>query len=178
MKSFLVNFLFLGITVLINRCMCFTLLTTGSTNRKIAFVANEYREIPSTLYMGLAQPETKIKTKVTTITIEKQKQKQKQKAKTEDPISKRKEEFEDAPMFKLMLLSDDSYDTEHVITRLCAVMDDIDEDQAKTILEQAQASGKAMCGKYPFEIAELYKEQLIRSDPMIFADLEDENKYK
>jgi hypothetical protein len=33
-----------------------------------------------------------------------------------------------------------------------------------------------MAGKYPLEIAELYKEQLIRSDPMIFSDLEEENK--
>jgi ATP-dependent Clp protease adapter protein ClpS len=78
-------------------------------------------------------------------------------------------------MFKLMLLGDDGYDTEHVITRMCSIMDDIDEDQAKTVLEQAQMSGKAMCGKYPFERAELFKEQLLRSDPMIFADLEDEN---
>jgi ATP-dependent Clp protease adapter protein ClpS len=102
-------------------------------------------------------------------------QKQKQQTKIDEPVSKRKEEFQDAPMYKLMLLSDDSYDTEHVITRLCFIMDDIDEDQAKTILQQAQMSGKSMCGKYPFEIAELYKEQLIRSDPMIFADLEEEN---
>jgi hypothetical protein len=35
-----------------------------------------------------------------------------------------------------------------------------------------------MCGKYPFEMAELYKEQLIRSDPMIFSDIEEENKGK
>ena len=78
-------------------------------------------------------------------------------------------------MFKLMLLADDGYDTEHVITRMCTIMEDIDEDQAKTVLEQAQMAGKAMCGKYPFERAELFKEQLLRSDPMIFADLEDEN---
>lgn len=77
-------------------------------------------------------------------------------------------------MFKLMLLADKGYDTEHVITRMCIVMEDLDEDQAKTVLQMAQLSGKAMCGIYPFERAELFKEQLLRSDPMIYADLEED----
>jgi ATP-dependent Clp protease adapter protein ClpS len=55
-------------------------------------------------------------------------------------------------------------------------MEDLDEDAASKIYQQAQQHGKAMCGKYPLEHAEMYKEQLIRSDPMIFSDLEDENK--
>jgi ATP-dependent Clp protease adapter protein ClpS len=73
---------------------------------------------------------------------QKQKQKQMQKAKTGGPVSKRKEEFEDAPMYKVMLLEDDSYDSEHVITRMCAVMEDMDEDQAATVFEQAMKTGK------------------------------------
>jgi ATP-dependent Clp protease adapter protein ClpS len=122
-----------------------------------------------------SQPETQIKTGVKTATTKKEKQKQKQKAKTGEPVQKRKEEFQDAPMYKLMLLEDDSYEQEHVITRMCAIMEDLDEDQAATVYQQAMASGKAMCGIYPFERAELFKEQLLRSDPMIFADLEEEN---
>ena len=43
-------------------------------------------------------------------------------------------------------------------------MEDLDEDAASTVFQQAMAAGKAMCGKYPFEVAELYKEQLLRSD--------------
>lgn len=74
-----------------------------------------------------------------------------------------------------MLLEDDSYDAEHVVTRMCAIMEDLDEDSAATVFKQAMQSGKAMCGKYPYEVAELYKEQLLRSDPMIFADMEEEN---
>jgi ATP-dependent Clp protease adapter protein ClpS len=108
------------------------------------------------------------------VTTKKEKQAQKQEAKTGGPVEKRKEEFEDAPMYKLMLLHDDGADAEHVITRLCAICDDMDEDQAATVFQQAQAGGKAMCGKYPFERAELFKEQLLRSTPMIFADMEDE----
>ena len=126
--------------------------------------------------MGMAQPEIQIKTKTTVETKQKLKVLNKEKVKTGDPISHRKEEFEDAPMFKLMLLGDDSYDAEHVITRMCAIMEDMDEDQASTVYQQAMQSGKAMCGMYPFERAELFKEQLIRSDPMIFADMEEENK--
>lgn len=127
------------------------------------------------LYVYIHWPETQIKTKVVTTTVQTRKEKQAQKNKTDDPVSKRKEEFQDAPMYKLMLLADNGYDTEHVITRMCTVMEDIDEDQAKTVLQLAQLSGKAMCGIYPFERAELFNEQLLRSDPMIFADLEEEN---
>ncbi len=123
---------------------------------------------------ALAKPAVKIAQK--TETQVKEKVKQQSKARTYDPISRRDEEFEEAPMFKLMLLGDDGYDAAHVIERICAVVEDMDENQAATVLKQANQSGKAMCGKYPFEMAELYKEQLIRSDPMIFSDLEEENK--
>jgi ATP-dependent Clp protease adapter protein ClpS len=58
---------------------------------------------------------------------------------------------------------------------MCAILEDMDEDAAATVFKQAQQSGKAMCGKYPFERAELFKEQLVRSTPMIFSDLEEEN---
>ena len=123
---------------------------------------------------AIAKPEVKTSQKVET--VQKEKVKQRQQANTHDPISRRDEDFEEAPMFKLMLLGDDSYDPVHVAERLCAIVDDMDEDQASTVIQQASQSGEAMCGKYPFEKAELYKEQLIRSDPMIFSDIKEENK--
>jgi len=123
----------------------------------------------------MAQPETQIKTKVKVETKQKSKQIQKEKVKTGDPVSKRKEEFQDAPMYKVMLLGDDSYDAEHVVLRMTAVMEDLDEDSASTVFQQAMQEGKAMCGKYPYERAELFKEQLLRSDPMIFVEMEEEN---
>lgn len=122
----------------------------------------------------MKQPETQIKTKTKVETITKQKVIVKEKIKTGDPVARRKEEFQDAPMFKLMLLQDDGYDAEHVITRLCAIMEDLDEGSAATVFQQAMQTGKAMCGMYPFERAELFKEQLLRSNPMIFADMEEE----
>jgi hypothetical protein len=115
------------------------------------------------------------------VTKKKEKLAQKQQTKSDEPVSKRKEEFEDAPMFKLMLLQDDGADVAHgttngarksvlalfgaivcslsshaalyrccsfarrspcqspsVITRLCSIVDDMDEDQAATVFEQAQ----------------------------------------
>jgi len=138
---------------------------------------------PSSLFAGqgeseggaaIAKPQIKTSQKVET--VQKEKVKQRQEAKTHDPISRREEDFEEAPMFKLMLLGDDSYDPVHVSERLCAIVDDMDEDQAATVIQQASQSGEAMCGKYPFEKAELFKEQLIRSDPMIFSDIKEENK--
>ena len=123
---------------------------------------------------ALAKPAVKIAQK--TEVKAKEKVKQTNKARTHDPISRRAEDFEDAPMFKLMLLGDDAYDPAHVVERMCAIVEDMDEDQAANVLQQANQEGKAMCGKYPFEMAELYKEQLIRSDPMIFSDIMEENK--
>ena len=109
---------------------------------------------------GAAIAKPAIKTAQKVETIQKQTVKQRQKAKTHDPISRRDDEFEEAPMFKLMLLGDDSYDPAHVVERMCAVVEDMDEDQAATVVQQANQNGKAMCGKYPFELAELYKEQV------------------
>jgi len=131
----------------------------------------------SPLYMaGMAQPETTIKTKTVVKQASKQKVETRRKTQYDDPVENRDHDFQDAPMFKVMLLSDESYDSEHVVSRLCAIIEDMDEDQASTVLQQAMSGGKAMCGKYPFERAELFKEQLLRSDPMIFVDLEEENK--
>ena len=79
-------------------------------------------------------------------------------------------------MYRLMLLGDEEYEQAHVVERLCAILDDVDEGAAASILKQAQIAGKAMCGKYPFEHAEMYKEQLARSDPLIYSDLEEEDK--
>jgi len=141
-----------------------------------AFVPVTRQSTTSTsVFMGMAQPEVEIKTKTKVETKQKQKIQQTQKSKTGEPVSRREEDFQDAPLYKLMLLEDNSYDAEHVITRMCAICEDLDEDAASTIYQQAQQEGKAMCGKYPFEVAELYKEQLLRSDPMIFADMEEEN---
>ena len=127
---------------------------------------------------GAAIAKPAVKTDQKTETKVKEKVQQRSKAKTHDPISRRDDDFEEAPMFKLMLLGDSDYDPSHVIERMCAIVEDMDEDQASSVLQQANQSGKAMCGKYPLEIGELYKEQLQRSDPMIFTDLEEENKTK
>jgi ATP-dependent Clp protease adapter protein ClpS len=123
---------------------------------------------------AIAKPKVGVETKQTT--RQRQKSAQKQKAKSSEPVSRRDEDFQDAPMFKVMLIGDESYDQAHVVERLCEIMDDMDENQAAIVYRQAQQGGKAMCGKYPLEHAEMYKEQLVRSDPLIYSDVEDENK--
>ena len=81
-------------------------------------------------------------------------------------------------MYKVMLIGDEEYEQAHLITRITEVMEDIDENRASIVFQQAQQSGKSMCGKYPLEHAELYVEQLLRSDPMIYSELEEENEKK
>jgi len=167
-------------------CSAFTAAATGGgRNAGVAFVvARRFDAVKaptttpppsSSLRMGMAQPEVEIKTKTKQATKEKQKVLKKEKVSTGEPVSRKEEEFQDAPMYKLMLLEDDSYDAEHVVERMCAIIEDLDEGAAATVFQQAMQEGKAMCGKYPFERAELFKEQLLRSNPMIFADMEEEN---
>lgn len=124
---------------------------------------------------GAAIAKPKVGSKTATEVKTRQKVEIKKTIKPAEPVQRREEEFEEAPMYKLMLIGDDSYDATHVVERLCAICDDMDEDQAATVFQQANQEGKAMCGKYPFERAELFKEQLQRSDPMIFSDMEEEN---
>lgn len=119
----------------------------------------------------MASPEVVTKTTVKQDVATRQKIEQKKKIKAHDPISRREEEFEDPPMFNLLLLGDDEYDKEHVVKSMCNILDGVDEDQAAKVFQQAQSTGQAMCGQYPLEQAELFKEQLLRSDPMIFADV-------
>ena len=123
---------------------------------------------------AIAKPKVGVVTKE--ITKQKSKSVEKKRAKSSGPVSRREDDFEDAPLFKVMLIGDESYDQAHVIERMCEIMEDMDENHAATVFKQAQQGGDAMCGKYPLEHAEMYKEQLIRSDPMIFSDVTEENK--
>ncbi len=125
---------------------------------------------------GAAIAKPKIKTVTKEITKQKERVVERKKAKPSDPINRREDDFQDAPMYKVLLIGDEGYDQAHVIERMCEIMDDMDEDHAASVFKSAQQGGSAMCGKYPLEHAEMYKEQLIRSDPMIYSDVEDEGK--
>jgi ATP-dependent Clp protease adapter protein ClpS len=93
---------------------------------------------------ALAKPAVKIGQKTALVTETKQKVQTKRKVRTSDPVTRREEEFQEAPMFKLLLLDDAGYDPAHVVERLCAIVEDMDEDQAATVYQQAQQEGKAM----------------------------------
>ena len=96
---------------------------------------------------ALAKPAVKIGQKTAMVTEQKSVVVQKKKAKTSEPISRRDEEFQDAPMYKVMLVGDDDYDQAHVVERMCAIFEDMDENKAAGVFKQAQQGGKAMCGK-------------------------------
>ena len=77
-------------------------------------------------------------------------------------------------MFRLFLIGDESYDQEHVITRLVEVVEDCSEDNAADHYKSAFQGGEAFMGKYPREICETYAEQLTRSEPIIYMDVRDD----
>jgi hypothetical protein len=83
----------------------------GFASSGTAFLLTRNRSV--VILNGLAQPEVQIKTKTKQETKTRQKVNQKEAVKTGDPISRRDEEFEEPPMFKLLLLGDEGYDKEH-----------------------------------------------------------------
>mmetsp|Transcript_13097 Transcript_13097/g.18906 ORF Transcript_13097/g.18906 Transcript_13097/m.18906 type:complete len:175 (-) Transcript_13097:256-780(-) len=127
---------------------------------------------------GLAQPSVEIgqKTAVGTKVDSKTSTTSKQKISTAPPKARREQKFEEPILYKVMLIGDEDYDSAHITERLCAVMEDMDESQAVIVFKGAMSAGKAMCGKYPLEHAEMYVEQLLRSDPIIYSELEEEDK--
>uniref|UniRef100_A0A7S1Y2N3 Adaptor protein ClpS core domain-containing protein n=1 Tax=Grammatophora oceanica TaxID=210454 RepID=A0A7S1Y2N3_9STRA len=142
---------------------------TGSSS---VITTSHQRTSIQPLFMAGPASATETKTKV------KQKVKQKSTVKVAagEPVEKKREKFEDPRMWKVLLIGDEEYDDGHVVERITEIMEDIDENRAVQILKAAQAGGKAMIGVYPLEVAEVYKEQLLRSDPLIYSDLEEENK--
>jgi len=120
---------------------------------------------------AIAVPKTGVEIAIKTKT----KTEEKVEVKTEEEVDEPEEEreFEEAPQFQVLLIGDEDYEQVHVVERITQVMDNIAEDEALDIYKSAQASGQAMIGMYPFEYAELYKEQLLRSTPMIFSDIKE-----
>jgi|EP01083_Nonionella_stella_P246588 ATP-dependent Clp protease adapter protein ClpS len=166
-QSLFVSLLF----VLLGSTFAFTSNPTTFTRKSFSLYAGDADKEG-----GAAIAKPKVGVKVDQVTKQKSKSVSRQKSKTSDPISRRDEKFEDAPMFKVMLIGDEDYDQAHVIERMCEVLDDMDENQAASVFKSAQQGGQAMCGKYPLEHAEMFKELLIRSDPMIYSDVVEENK--
>jgi len=76
-------------------------------------------------------------------------------------------------MFRLYLIGDEADEQQHVVTRVFEVVEDCSQDDAAGLFKSATQTGEAFMGKYPKEIAEVYAEQLTRSDPIIYADVRD-----
>lgn len=76
----------------------------------------------------------------------------------------------------VFLIGDEKYKQTHVTTRLTQIIPEVNDKIAIDIFEAAQKTGEGLCGKFDAEVAELYAEQLTRSDPIIFAEARPEKK--
>ncbi|CAM9625703.1 unnamed protein product [Choristocarpus tenellus] len=85
-----------------------------------------------------------------------------------------KPKTEDAPMFKVHLLGDEEYERDHVLLALQDIIPEMDNTKAAAVFDEAQRGGRGHCGTFPEEQSELYVEQFIRCEPMIFAAMEEE----
>ncbi|KAL1529266.1 hypothetical protein AB1Y20_000220 [Prymnesium parvum] len=88
---------------------------------------------------------------------------------------KRKSHTEDVPMWKVIMLGDEEYEEDPVCEVLLQVIPEIGNlRQAQEKYREAELTGKSMLLVVPKEHAESYVEQLIRADPMVYAEIEEE----
>jgi len=90
---------------------------------------------------------------------------------------KRKTHIEDVPMWKVILLSDDEYEEDPVVSVLHQVIPEIEnERQARERYEEAMSTGKSLLITQPKEQAEFFVEQLARADPqmVVYSTIEEE----
>ena len=84
-------------------------------------------------------------------------------------------DMEAEPMCKVIMLGDDEYEVDPVCEVLQTVIPDIENfKQAKEKYDECDSTGKAMLLVVPKEHAEAYVEQLIRAEPMVYAEIEEE----
>merc|ERR1712217_544915 len=90
---------------------------------------------------------------------------------------KRKSHTEDVPLWKVIMLGDEEYEEDLVCEVLLQVIPEIGNlRQAQEKYKEAEVTGKALLLVAPKEHAELYVEELIRADPMVYAEIEEESK--
>ena len=98
---------------------------------------------------------------------------QKQKVQNAKPAMKK--ESAPTPMWKVIMLGDEEYEVDPVCDVLKTVIPDIENfQQAKEKYDECESTGKAMLLVVPKEHAEAYVEQLIRAEPMVYAEIEEE----
>lgn len=123
--------------------------------------------------MAAAPDATKTKQKVALKKETPLQTKQASKVDVAKPKRKTVEELEELPMFKVVLLGDDSYDQEHVCKALMDTVEDMDIKRAEEVYQTAQQGGTALITILAQEPAEFVVEQLARKEPMIFSELEE-----
>jgi len=88
---------------------------------------------------------------------------------------KLKRNTEDIPLWNVFLLGDEEYEQDPVCEVLLNIVPDIANlRQAAEKYEEAEKTGKALLITVPKELGEAYVEQLIRADPMVYAEIKQE----
>ena len=124
---------------------------------------------------GPAPAVPKTRTRQVTRTAKPQVGKPQQKQKVQNAKPAMKKEMEEEPMWKVIMLGDEEYECDPVCDVLQTVIPDIENfKQAKEKYDEAESTGKSMLIVVPKEHAEAYVEQLIRAEPMVYAEIEEE----
>eukprot|EP00636_Phaeomonas_parva_P016468 CAMPEP_0118851512 /NCGR_PEP_ID=MMETSP1163-20130328/936_1 /TAXON_ID=124430 /ORGANISM="Phaeomonas parva, Strain CCMP2877" /LENGTH=150 /DNA_ID=CAMNT_0006783867 /DNA_START=103 /DNA_END=555 /DNA_ORIENTATION=- len=98
---------------------------------------------------------------------QKQVQKVNQKQRTQDG------DTDEAPMYKVILIDDNTYTKEHVVKNLVRIIS-MEEKTAADVYVATKTDEQAIACITTQETAEHYVEQLGRCSPMIFANMEEE----
>jgi len=103
-----------------------------------------------------------------------QNKQQEKKKEVAPPQRKMDQELEAVPMFKVILIGDEDYEQAHTCKALCDIVEEMEIKRAEEIYAEAQNGGSALVTVVCKEHAEHYVEQLLRREPMIFAELSED----
>eukprot|EP00640_Fibrocapsa_japonica_P004527 CAMPEP_0113943810 /NCGR_PEP_ID=MMETSP1339-20121228/28119_1 /TAXON_ID=94617 /ORGANISM="Fibrocapsa japonica" /LENGTH=130 /DNA_ID=CAMNT_0000948773 /DNA_START=214 /DNA_END=606 /DNA_ORIENTATION=+ /assembly_acc=CAM_ASM_000762 len=81
-----------------------------------------------------------------------------------------------APNYNVILLGDEEYSKGHVVQCLMDIIEGMDKKRADNAYEACMTSRAALVAVAPKEVAEHYAKELARCDPIVYADIEPENK--
>jgi ATP-dependent Clp protease adaptor protein ClpS len=71
----------------------------------------------------------------------------------ESELSETRDEVAEPPLYKVLIHNDD-YTTKDFVVQIVVVIFNKSMEEATQIMWQAHQHGKALCGVYPFEVAE------------------------
>lgn len=137
---------------------------------EVAHVVRSQLSSPGT---QIGRPKTSIKKDVGRVTREPEQPQADAEKGSAKARPRRKTQADEVPMFKVILLGDESYEETHVVTQLQKTCQ-LEKGDASRVYMEAQSTGSAIICVVCEEHAEFYAQQLRRQEIFVVVEKDDE----